>query len=1279
MLRTGKKILKITGIVLGIIALLLIVFHFWFISHAKGMLEDAVAEKSKGKLKLTVRKLSYNYLNNRMIIRDAVFFNTDTATSNTASRFSVKELKVELKKLMPFLLHKELLIDSLHLQSPDIRVTRIRNNTDTLAKEDKEISIPYEMGKIYNSIQDALKMLEISHFKIDDGRFSLYNRTLPGSMPLEISNINFSIKNFRVDTSKVAVNEKVLFSDNVTLQSNNQRIAFPDGRHFLNFKKFNINLAEKIVAFDSCTIAAVKGTTRGSAFRIYFDKLQLTDIDFPTLYKSNIIKADSVFCLNPRFNLILESDEKKDKGKSSLQVEDIIKQLTGDLQMNFVVVQNADINITAIKNKVPTSFSFTQNNFEMQGLTINKKAETPIQVDQFAMAIRNYENFIRDSAYSVRFDSILFSNKQIILSNFFFQDNQKGRTSNRLDIPYFKLEGLSWDELVFEKRLKARQAILVNPSINYSIFPGQEFKNRQANLFRFLSTLNRNLELEKLSITNGKIRLSAGQKFNMQLDNANINLLSNTLLKAKNVSEIKNAVTSVSFSKGEISAGNYEASIDNASYDGGTGPYYFDSFWISSKDSSILINLKNAAISSLKQNKAENSIYANGIKWESADLKLRLPDEINSSIPPIIDLNNVNGEQTTLNLEAGGNKISAYIRNLLFSRLLKNHDNKIILSGLITYGDRFKLTTATTEATAETFNIEDDKKITLRELKFASDINGTASNIYFPFVTGKLSVQNLIDGNVNAADAEILNPEIRIRFKPKTINEPTSFNKKFPISLNKVRVIQPTLELINEKEKSPVSITWQSNSGSNNEVSIDKLVIDSLLNKRLEMEGINLNMTGFSILRNNKKLFNTGNGNIAGKFSRLNISRDDNEMLNWCTSITNAEVNNFRLDSLGKKNLSLFINRIKLANINISSENIISPQILYHDNTSAKLTNLTGTISSSSSIINWFNAAADISRKQISLDSLRYTPAMSRDSFLAEKRFQVDYLKAGSGAISAHGADFEKFVTDSSINISKLIINNAVLDDYKDKNLPLKPGIVKPLPAELIQRIPFRFKTDTVIVSNGYAKYEEEKNKQVLSVPVTRLNIMFLNLKNRQYQPADSLGIIATGFVFDSIWTSLRLKQSYSDSLGRFLLNGRLKAKDITFLNSITIPLAAVKIRSGNIDTITMSVAGHEYVALGKMKMLYDNLKIDVLKEETGKRKKFATMLANTFLINTKNKGDIGEVFYIRQRDKSAINYLVRITLSGISGSIGLKSYKKMIRKYRKEIQRGEILFLETD
>ncbi|MBK8952554.1 MAG: hypothetical protein IPM85_10020 [Chitinophagaceae bacterium] len=845
--------MKITGILLGIIVLLLVIFHFWFISHAKGMLENAVAEKSKGKLNLTVRKLSYNYFNNHMTIRDAVFFNTDTANATTANRFSVKELKVELRELVPFLLHKELLIDSLHLQSPDIRVTRIRNSTDTLKKEDKEISIPYEMGRIYNSIQDALMMLEINQFKIDDGRFSLSNRTQPGSQPLEISNISFSIQNFKVDTNKVAINEKLLFSDNVILQCNNQRIAFPDGRHFLNFRNFKINLVEKIVVFDSCTIAAVKGTTRGSAFRIYFDKLQLTDIDFPTLYRSNIIKADSVYCLNPRFNLIIESEEKKSGGSSSLQVEDIIKQLTGDLQMNFVVVQNADINITAIKNKVPTSFIFTQNNFEMQGLSINKNAASPIQVEQFAMAIRNYENFIRDSAYSVRFDSILFNNKQITLSNFLFQDNQKGRTQNNVSIPYFKLEELSWDELIFEKRLKARQAILVNPSIDYSVYPGQELRNRQNNLFRALETINRNLELEKLVVTNGNIQLSVGKNFIVKLEEANIDLLSNPLMKSKNISDIKKAITGITFKKGKIKSGKYEAVLNNGSYGGETGPYQFESLCINNNDCSLFLNLENVTIASLKNNKTTNSLYANGIKWSAADLRLRIPEETNSGLPALIDLNNVTGGNTVLGTELYGKKISANIGNIAFNKLLRNTGNRLTLSGLNTTGRLFQLITENAEVTVKDFSIEDNKETTLKGLKFISDINGTNYNIYLPFITGSLSVQQIIDGNINVAGAEIPEPEITISFNSKPGNFSKPSGKRSFVSLSNLKIVQPKLLLINKAEKRPGIIKWISNNDTKNEINIKQLTIDSLSPKGLDMQGINLNMAGFGITQKSKK------------------------------------------------------------------------------------------------------------------------------------------------------------------------------------------------------------------------------------------------------------------------------------------------------------------------------------------------------------------------------------------------------------------------------------------
>src|SRR6185436_8969839 len=134
-----------------------------------------------------------------------------------------------------------------------------------------------------------------------------------------------------------------------------------------------------------------------------------------------------------------------------------------------VIVNNASFDITTLKNGLPNSFTSYENNFEMQGLSIDQDAEKLVSVKSFAMAIRNYENFIKDSIYRLQFDSIVFKDNHISLSNFIFNKLDHGRIINTFNIPHFYLEGLSWDELVFEKRLTADRAIMLNPYISYSI------------------------------------------------------------------------------------------------------------------------------------------------------------------------------------------------------------------------------------------------------------------------------------------------------------------------------------------------------------------------------------------------------------------------------------------------------------------------------------------------------------------------------------------------------------------------------------------------------------------------------------------------------------------------------------------------------------------------------------------------------------------------------------------------------------------------------------------
>ena len=103
------------------------------------------------------------------------------------------------------LFEKKILIDSLHLFNPDIRVTRLRSSTkDTTTVSDTGMSIPQEMGRIYNSIQDALQVLKVNRFQIDNGKFSLINKIRPDEPPVVITNINFHLDNLQVDTTKEA-------------------------------------------------------------------------------------------------------------------------------------------------------------------------------------------------------------------------------------------------------------------------------------------------------------------------------------------------------------------------------------------------------------------------------------------------------------------------------------------------------------------------------------------------------------------------------------------------------------------------------------------------------------------------------------------------------------------------------------------------------------------------------------------------------------------------------------------------------------------------------------------------------------------------------------------------------------------------------------------------------------------------------------------------------------------------------------------------------------------
>ena len=186
------------------------------------------------------------------------------------------------------------------------------------------------------------------------------------------------------------------------------------------------------------------------------------------------------------------------------------------------------------------------------------------------------------------------------------------------------------------------------------------------------------------------------------------------------------------------------------------------------------------------------------------------------------------------------------------------------------------------------------------------------------------------------------------------------------------------------------------------------------------------------------------------------------------------------------------------------------------------------------------------------------------------------------------------------------------------------------------------------------------------------MTVRLINFKNYNIKPNDSLALQANGYLMDTAWIRLRVRESYTDTLGGFLMTLRIKPADLRVLNPALIPLSSIKIESGFLDTLSMRAVGREYLSLGEMKMNYHDLKLRMFKNGDTTKKSLLTVLIN-LVVKNKNTSRTGTVFFIRKRDRSAINYLIKIALSGMTSSIGVKSNKSMLRKYKKELERRSL------
>jgi hypothetical protein len=380
----------------------------------------------------------------------------------------------------------------------------------------------------------------------------------------------------------------------------------------------------------------------------------------------------------------------------------------------------------------------------------------------------------------------------------------------------------------------------------------------------------------------------------------------------------------------------------------------------------------------------------------------------------------------------------------------------------------------------------------------------------------------------------------------------------------------------------------------------------------------------------------------------------------------------------GKNQNNLSFNKASFGNLNLSSDYLPDFSKLIKVNLSAWLHIPAGKYVDSNTTLQWYNAQYNNSNRTLSLDSFNYHPTMPLDSVLAHAPYELDYITVKTGAITINGLDAEKYDKDSSFIADAVSITNPVMTVYRDKLPPVNPKRKeKELPTGMIKNIALPVEVKNVQIVDGTITYGErnDRSREEGTLTLTRLNGSLENIKNRNLAADDSLSFRLKGYLMDSAQFEVSLKQSYTDSLSAFLLNVKIKATPLSILNPVVVPLSNAKIVSGILDSLSMQAIGRKDIALGEMKMHYHDLRIKLIKDGDPEKSTFLqnviSFLANTFIIKNKNTGRTGVVYYDRDNTQSFTKYIIKMALSGMISSVGVKKNRKYLKEYEKELKKS--------
>ncbi|NOT52710.1 MAG: DUF748 domain-containing protein [Chitinophagaceae bacterium] len=313
------------------------------------------------------------------------------------------------------------------------------------------------------------------------------------------------------------------------------------------------------------------------------------------------------------------------------------------------------------------------------------------------------------------------------------------------------------------------------------------------------------------------------------------------------------------------------------------------------------------------------------------------------------------------------------------------------------------------------------------------------------------------------------------------------------------------------------------------------------------------------------------------------------------------------------------------------------------------------------------NISAGSVSRLLRIKSFSMVPALDEEAFVKALPAQGDRFDFSVSNIEMKNIDMQQLL-EENIVADNILLPSPSLKIYRDLAIPRDTkNRVGAYPHQLMQTIPITFTLGKIVVTNGFIEYKERHHtsRQAGKIQYHTINAVISNFTNDK--KAIAANNVMTVDMSAQFLNKAPLKVSGQfyllDANGRFNLSGTLGAMDATVLNPVIENTGLTHIRSGKIKKAEFNVQGSDHVADGKITLLYDDLKVNVLEKDKGSaeldKKGLASFMANMAIKNAnplrKDPVRVAQVHLERNNNASFFNFAWKTLLKGIMETVGLK------------------------